>query len=377
MFEINIFSIINSLIGVSFFILLCLILEKFIILNKIPSKIFFLMFSLIIFRLLFPIEIINKTYYIQFHHIFPIIIRFFNTLLFNIDLIGFSISFTVLHLIVLCSSFVSILKFLKLGMIYYKLHKSTNFFLPTQDETVLKLIDVLRNEIHFKYKIKVIKCNLLNAPFEYGFFEKTICLPNKNYTEEELYFILSHEIYHFKNMSNWIKLLNNIMASILWWHPLIPFMNTSINTMIEINSDDNIVKKFDNRLKAKYLNCLLNETNCQQYKKSDELIQFSHFNCKTLAKRFKFIISKSNKSTVKSTCCVLLILSVFFLSFFFMPLPYCEVPNSELQVPELTNDNSYIIKEGEHYIIYYNQKPYIYLDTINESFSNLKILDNY
>lgn len=374
MFEINIFSIINSLIAVSFFITFCLLLEKLIIKGKISNKIFFFIFSLIILRLLLPLEIINKTYYIQFDYLLPIIVRFFNTLIFNIELKVFSISITIFDLTILFIFLISMQKCFKLGKTYYKLHKCMKYFLSSQDETILNIIDILREQI--KFKLKVVKCDLIDAPFEFGFFEQTICLPGKNYTEEELYFILSHEIYHFKNMSNWFKLLNNILASILWWHPLTPFMNTSMITMMEINCDEHIIKKFDNRLKAKYLNCLLNETKYQQNPKLDGAIQFSYVNGKTLANRFKFITSKSDKSMILSLFCVLSTLSLFFLSFLFMPLPYCEVPISEVQVPEFTNDNSYIIKEGSHFIVYYKNEPYIYLESINESFSDLKILES-
>lgn len=376
MFEINIFSVINSLIASSFFITCCLLLEKLIIKGKISNKIFFFIFSLIILRLLFPLEIINNTHYIQFDYLLPTIVRFFNTLLFNIELKAYSISFTIFDLTILCIFLISMQKCFKLGMTYYKLHKCMEYFLPSQDEKILHIIDILRSQIHFKFKIKVVKCNLIDAPFEFGFFEQTICLPSKNYTEEELYFILSHEIYHFKNMSNWFKLLNNILASILWWHPLTPFMNTSMITIMEINCDEHIIKKFDNRLKAKYLSCLINETKYQQSQKLDVAILFSHINGRTLANRFKFITSKSDRFMILSLFCVLSTLSLFFLSFFFMPLPYCEVPSSEVQVPEFTIDNSYIIKEGSHFIVYYNNEPYIYLETMNESFSNLKILEN-
>lgn len=58
-----------------------------------------------------------------------------------------------------------------------------------------------------------------------------------------------------------------------------------------------------------------------------------------------------------------------------MVLPYFDVPDSEIQMPEFTKENSYILRKGDSYIIYLENEPYIILDSISETFSTLPIMN--
>ncbi len=65
---------------------------------------------------------------------------------------------------------------------------------------------------------------------------------------------------------------------------------------------------------------------------------------------------------------------IFFASYFFMVLPYFDVPVTEVKRPEFTKENSYILRKGDRYIIYFEDEPYIFLDSISESFWDLPIV---
>ena len=58
-----------------------------------------------------------------------------------------------------------------------------------------------------------------------------------------------------------------------------------------------------------------------------------------------------------------------------MVLPYCKTLASEVETPKFTKENSYILKKGDVYIIYYENEPYIYSETISDSFSDLTIIE--
>ena len=249
------------------------------------------------------------------------------------------------------------------------------FVLSSGNKTVEKVLCAVREDCRFNFPIRVIQNKYVDSPFEFGLFRQTICLPDIPYSEEELYFILSHELHHFSSKSNWLKFFNNILASVLWWNPLITFYNTSIVSMIELNCDEHVITGFNDRLKAKYLSCLLSELRPQHNTKANGTIHLLSPNEKLLSKRYHFITAKHKKSKAVFILSVLLMLSVFFASYFFMVLPYCDTLASETKTPKFIKENSYILKKGDAYIIYYENEPYIYSETISDTFSDLTIIE--
>lgn len=377
MLDINIYSIINSVIGACTLICLCLFLEKLIIRGRISSKIYFFIFLLILLRLLLPFEIVNKTYLVQIDTILPAIVRLLKTEIAGISVhfcrLNFSVSIFIL--IVLSFSLAALIKCLKIIAAYYGLHTRLKYVLTCKDEKILNILSDIKAKNSFHFKVKIIQNEFISSPFEFGLFQQTICLPDIKYTEDQLYFILSHELHHFKNKSNWFKLFNNILASIFWWNPLVLFYNTTVISMIEVNCDEHVITRFDDSLKAKYLTCLLSELRQHHNQKANGAIHFLSSDEKALSKRFRFITSERKRSRVMGCLSVLMVISIFFTSYAFMVLPYCKVLTSEIQTPKLTKENSYILRKGDGYIIYFENEPYIYLDELDESFSNLIIID--
>lgn len=376
MLDINVYSVINSIIGACILVILCFFLEKLVISRKITSTIYFFVFPLILLRLLLPFEIVDRTLLIQISKFLPSMIQILRAEIFNIPLHVFdlNISLNALSLIASCLSLISIIKCLKIISTYYNLYIHLKYISSSHDEKILRILIYIKEKNNFRFHVRVIQNKFIDSPFEFGFFTQTICLPSVNYSEEELYFILSHELYHFKSKSNWLKLFNNILAAVFWWNPLISFYNTSVLSMIEINCDKLATTGFNDSLKAKYLTCLLNELHQQQGKKKNQPIHFLSSDKSSLSKRFRFITGKHKKSKILCVLSALIMVTVFFASYFFMVLPYFDVPASEIQTPKFTKENSYIMRKGDRYTIYFENEPYIFLDSISESFFDLPIV---
>ncbi len=79
MLDINIYSMINSLIGACILIIFCPFMEKLIIRGQISSSTYFFAFLLIICRLLLPFEVVGKTYFVQIEKLLPSIVRLLKT----------------------------------------------------------------------------------------------------------------------------------------------------------------------------------------------------------------------------------------------------------------------------------------------------------
>lgn len=59
---------------------------------------------------------------------------------------------------------------------------------------------------------------------EFGYFRQIIFLPKAAYTEGELRYIFLHELEHFANKTNWMKLI----VMVLEWHFLVESVGVSV-----------------------------------------------------------------------------------------------------------------------------------------------------
>ena len=377
MLDINVYSIINSMIGACILIILCFPLEKLVVKGKITSTIYFFVIPLLLARLLFPFEIVDKTNFIQVSKVLPSMIQFFRMEIIDLSfpVSGFHISVNPAALAALFLPFVSVLKCLKVISAYYGLYVRLKYISPSHNERILKALAYIQEKNNLKFPVRIIQNRFINSPFEFGFFRQTICLPSIHYSDEELYFILTHELYHFKSRSNWLKLLNNMLAAIFWWNPLVALYNASVTSIIEINCDEYAIVGFNDHWKARYLSCLLKELGKQQEKENSQSIHFLSSDAKSLSKRFRFITGTHRKSKILCGLSAFAIATAFFASYFFMVLPYFDVPASEIQAPKFTKENSYMIRKGDSYVIYFDNTPYIYLECFDESFSDLPIIE--
>ena len=155
---------------------------------------------------------------------------------------------------------------------------------------------------------------------------------------------------------------------------MVSLYNASVTSVIEISCDEYATTGFNDHLKAKYLACLLSELGQRQDKKKSQSIHFLSPDKNSLSKRFRFITGKRKKSKMLCGLSAFIIATTFFASYFFMVLPYFDVPAMEIKKPEFTEENSYILRKEGRYIIYLENEPYIFLDSISESFSSLPII---
>lgn len=360
---------VSSVLMCVFFVLRILIIQR-----KLPTKFFNFMILLIVLRIIFPLEILERTQVFHINKILPTIVGIFLVTLFKINIPAYHIHLAInfFHIFILLFAMISIMKLLVMTTNYYKLYRVTNQISPTKNEKILFVLKKLA--IENTNTVRIITSDFIDSPMEFGFFKQTILLPTNEYKDEELYCILSHELYHFQNKSNWYKLLINILNSIFWWNPIVLIFNKHAATMLEIQCDAFVTNQLNDSSKAVYLSCLLNERTHNNKSSQLSTISFSGQDKKALYKRFKFITSKQKSSKITNFIAILMLFCMFFLSYTFIIQPYFEIPESELDFPVFTKDNSYIVIENDGYIVYYEDEPLIILNSLTETFSDLPII---
>jgi len=113
------------------------------------------------------------------------------------------------------------------------------------EEKTLTLLQNLKTEIDISKQINLYLCSSVGTPMMIGFANPRILLPKADIAQDELCFILKHELFHYKRKDLWYKCLVLIETAIHWFNPVVYLMAKAINVQCELSCDAEIVRRAD------------------------------------------------------------------------------------------------------------------------------------
>lgn len=96
------------------------------------------------------------------------------------------------------------------------------------------------------------------SPMTSGIFRPVILLPQKEYSPEDLYHILRHELTHWKRRDILYKQLFALAQTIHWFNPVVWLLSRTACQDMEIACDDEAVKNWDDEKRKEYAQTILN-----------------------------------------------------------------------------------------------------------------------
>ena len=312
---ITIYSILTSVLIVSILFILFTFVENSDFIIKNVSLILIQIFLiLILLRTYLPIEIENYTIFVNLFIFFSKIesVLFYNFLRTsnNLNITTANIFFVVWIVKFTQNTFSFFHRYIKIICVIKSIPE-------TKNEQVLTILEELKLNYKFKHKIKIIIDKNIDVPQEMGIFRQTIFLPKENYSDEKLRYILLHELYHYKNLSNIIKFVVVSLKSIFWWNPLYFNFVKAVNAIMEINCDNFIARRTNRQEKFKYIECILDVSKTASDHIDNEFATFMS-NSKTevfLKRRFNLILYKEKDSKIFNIIFSLLLAVLFLLSY--------------------------------------------------------------
>lgn len=337
--------------------------------GKIPMWVTVVFTIIVSLRLAFPVEFLGISHtFLSFEFLPPIdnVIHKNMTTISN----SFNISFYMVLLII----WAIVSGFFLLNYIFncYRLHKIVKLT-PQLDNKCLEILNNIRRERNLKFKTKIIQSSAVEFPAEWGFFSQTIFINDYNYSEDELRYILLHEIAHFKYGTNRLNLFLNILHMVFWWNPVIYLYKKYVNDIIEIYVDSKVTEGMDEPDKCDYIKCIFKvseiiaDTKTSNLKYVTPLIESD--SDKLLLKRFNVIKYKNKINIPMFVSVFLLFLTYLFISCKYVVQPGWEPPADELKnmyASDFTAENSYMTMEDGQWVLYYNGSLYLSgIDTNN------------
>lgn len=106
--------------------------------------------------------------------------------------------------------------------------------------------------------IQVLSCPGVKIPLGMGLFRKRIVLSQRDYSQEELSYILQHEYTHFCNGDLWIKFITCVFCCVFWWNPVAYLFRKDLAQLMELRCDQSVTCGLSTEGKTAYLSVLLN-----------------------------------------------------------------------------------------------------------------------
>ena len=189
----------------------------------------------------------------------------------------------------------------------------------------------------------------MSTPCGIGLLKRQILLPSQEYTEEELFHILRHELQHFQTHDLLVKWMIRVFQCLFWWNPLVYLLGKDMDQVLEIKCDLAVVKNYNRKETAAYMRIIKN-----QLKRAMEMQEtvpvgsaslIGNFAMSNVEERFSYIVASlkptERKELPKPVFAVLFVVLII--------VSYSFVLQSSYEAPELDENGEKIqyMQEGE------------------------------
>ena len=328
------------------------------VLLRIPLRVFAVLGAALLVKLLFPIEV-ESTVEISSFKIYPAIIDFLEKKLFTIG------SFTVQVRWLLLAVWITGTVCMAWSRIRFYRQLVCRFgHLPSNcGESYLKILEEVKQENGYRFETTVIVDKNIRTILEYGYFRQIIFMPKAAYSEGELRYIFLHELEHFANKTNWMKLIIMLLECIFWWNPLVYLFRDACAHLLEVYCDSCVSRKLNKQEKVDYLGCLLQEMKrehavCRRDPFGSQFFRRAH-----LKQRFAVMMQYERDRKIEK-CIYFMIFALLFLSYSIVLQPAYKPPEVDLS---FIHDADYVIvPEDGGYMYYLDDEPFIFFQSIEE-----------
>ena len=194
------------------------------------------------------------------------------------------------------------------GIKHYRFAKiSRRWSVNITDDHILSMFQTLKLEMGIKRHIHICRCASVGSPMMIGLYKPRILLPTSDLTHDELFFILKHELMHYKRKDLWYKHLVLAVTAIHWFNPLVFFMAKHIHNLCETSCDAEILRSADTETRQSYCKMIIGMMRNQSNLKTTLSTCFygSKNNSK---KRILSIMDTHRKKAGKIVFCTILLL---------------------------------------------------------------------
>lgn len=359
--------------------ILLLIMRKDLFMTKLGWKCVYIFSWFVLLRGILPVEFygIHLTKTIYSYKVIPFVKEGLKTKLINNEYFEIS-CLQLLLLIYVCGLIIHLYRSIRA---YYETGKYIASIPKIEDQKIMEAFQKAWGDVIGKKKcnIRIVCSDKFNSPAIWCMRNPAIILPVYEYSEEDYYYIFSHELLHFKFKDFVCKAAMEILPAFYWWIPFVSkILFECVSQIQELRVDYYFTHKKEEAIKAKYMEILTKTLHFQRETSMITMTKEVHAllnydSEQSIKKRFESIIIKDRKrfSVVGMAICICLV----FMSYTVVFEARYRVKTDEdgNRVYEDINGQTYYKKNGAKYDLYMENEYVGTFDKIHEVFKDVPV----
>lgn len=184
------------------------------------------------------------------------------------------------------------------------------------EEEIESCMDDVMMDLGIRKNIGLYRNKLMISPMFMGFHKPFIVLPKDLPSKEEIRYILTHELMHYKRKDLWYKWLFQLVSSLHWFNPFLLLVGREINQDCELACDEAVIRRLGEPDRAAYGNMLLHLAD-QGIRYRTKILSLTLVeNKKNLKERLKSIMNykKISKTALIGSFAAICFISVFAIA---------------------------------------------------------------
>lgn len=179
----------------------------------------------------------------------------------------------------------------------------------TENPVLLEQLRELTQELDIRQQVNLLIYKNANSPMIIGFWRPILVLPGEDYTRDESFYILRHELIHLRRHDIFVKFLLLLARDFHWFNPVVYMMHREAVVDMELACDEAVVRGGSHDQRKAYTETLMSTLHRHQGRGTLLSTQFSGSK-RVMKKRFRNILSKTRKRNGVILFAVILLLTV-------------------------------------------------------------------
>lgn len=232
------------------------------------------------------------------------------------------------------------------GFFYYK-RKIIKNGKPIKSSMITEQLRELSEEFGIRKKVILLIYENASSPMIIGFWRPILVLPKEEYTSQESFYILRHELIHLRRHDVFIKFLLMLARDLHWFNPIVYLMQKEAAVDMELACDEAVVRgaSFDQR--EAYSETLMSMLHGTGRRGPMLSTQFSG-SVRIMKTRFRNILSKANKKNGAILFSLILVMTMVIGTMVgcSMEQPAPEVPEEVITIHDETAGEAVSLSAG-------------------------------
>ncbi len=137
-----------------------------------------------------------------------------------------------------------------------KLKRGGGLSMP--DDRLSELYSRACSEVNVKAPPRLMVCTNGMSPMYFGYFRRTVLIPDTVIGETETLNVLKHELVHCRRRDVWVKLICCIGQAVHWFNPLVHVASSALRFELEMSCDDEVLRGLGEDDRIAYGETMLN-----------------------------------------------------------------------------------------------------------------------